>query len=107
MDVGQKSKHKFKWRRDIYHFTVAAPMESFCKHGHHKDVDEEGHKKCHGRLNKEVLIGLFHLFLVGAIHLSGLNRGTHSYAGKLILTNECAAGGVGQGSLTLTKAECR
>lgn len=79
-----KARYRCRGSGDTYHLTVAAPMKSFCKHGHHKDVDEEGHKERHGRLNKEVLIGLFHLFLVGAIHFSGLDRGTHGYAGPLI-----------------------
>lgn len=59
-------------------------MESFSKHGHHKDVDEEGHKERHGCLNEEVLVGLLHLLLVGAIHLPGLERGSDSYTGPLI-----------------------
>lgn len=85
-----KTRHRWRGSGETYHLSVAAPMESFCKHGHHKDVDEEGHKERHRRLNKEVLIGLLHLFPVGAIHLSGLDRGTHGYAGPLI-TKESAS----------------
>lgn len=68
-------------------------MKSLSKHGHHKDVDEEGHKERHGCLNEEVLVGLLHLLPVGAIHLSGLEEGHHNYTGLLI---EQGGGGHGE-----------
>lgn len=88
--------------RDAHHFAVGASVESFGKHSHHEHVDQEGEKERDGRLDEEVLVGLFHLLLVRAVHLARLTQ-------RRDISTLCRKGlpVLPAAALTLTSAEWR
>ena len=70
MSIG--SEFTASLQRVTHHLCVGASVKGLSKDRHHKHVDQEGDEQRHGRLDEEVLVGLFNVLLAGPIHLPGL-----------------------------------